>query len=73
MELSSLEYSILVYAKQTDFHGTLKQFLECNPDVEESVALETLRGMKRKHLVSMPPDLMNGWIGITNLGHRRID
>lgn len=72
MELSGLERAIMEYAKQTDYHGTLQQFLKWNREIDETAAIEALRGLKRKHLISMPPDLLNSWIGVTNAGHKRM-
>lgn len=70
--MSELELRIMEYAKQTDFHGTLRKFLEQNPDVEEGAAVEALRSLKRQRIASTSPDLMDSWIGATNFGYKKL-
>lgn len=65
--LNDLQKAILEFAKQTSFHGTLREFIDYY-HVDEQAAIQALGDLKRKRLVSMPPDVMNSWIGVTNYG-----
>lgn len=67
-EISGLQREILEFAKAEDFHGTLEDFHKRNPEHTKEELEEALKGLKRSRLVSMPPALYTGWIGVTNTG-----
>lgn len=70
--LTNLQIQILNFAKSQYFHGTLAEFINYY-GVPENDALAALKDLKSKRIVSMPPDLMNSWIGVTNYGWKVMD
>lgn len=67
--LTELQRSILEFAKQESFHGTLSEFID-RYNVDENMAIQSLRDLKSKRIVSMPSDILNSLIGVTNYGWR---
>lgn len=67
--LTELQRSILEFAKQESFHGTLREFID-RYNVDENMAIQSLRDLKSKRIVSMPPDILNSLIGVTTYGWR---
>lgn len=65
--LTNLQIQILNFAKEQSFHGTLAEFIS-SKGVPEIEALSALKDLKSKRIVSMPPDSLNSWIGVTNYG-----
>ena len=67
--LTELQRSILEFAKQESFHGTLREFID-RYHIDENIAIQALRDLKSKRIVSMNPNIMNSWIGMTNYGYK---
>lgn len=65
--LTDLQKEILMFAKQEIFHGTLRQFID-RYHVDEESAVQALKELKRKHIVSMDTNILSSWIGVTNYG-----
>lgn len=65
--LTTLQFQIMEFAKEQSFHGTLTEFINSR-GVTEQDALAALKELRSKRIVSMPPDLLNSWIGVTNYG-----
>lgn len=65
--LTQLQRQILEYAKEESFHATLNDFIN-RYGVSSSDAIAALKDLKRKRIVTMPPNIMNTWIGVTNYG-----
>ena len=68
-KLSELQKNILEFAKSEYFHGTLNDYISRN-NVDKSEAITALKDLKSKRIISMPPDILNGPIGVTNYGWR---
>ena len=68
-DMSCMQVNILQFAKKESFHGTLAEFIDAyHADKDE--ALTALKGLRKRRIVSMPPDLLNSSIGVTNYGWR---
>lgn len=65
--LTELQKAILEYAKRESFHATIKDFID-RTEISEEDALNALKDLRRKRIVSLCPDIMNSWIGVTNYG-----
>ena len=68
-KLSELQHDILEFAKREHFHATLDDYVSRN-NVDKSKAIEALKDLKLRRIVSMPPDILNGPISVTNYGWR---
>lgn len=66
-ELTVLQRDILQFAKRSDFHGKLRDYIREN-NVQEEDAINAVKELKKHRIVSMPPDILNSWIGVTNYG-----
>ena len=67
--LTEMQRSILEFSKRESFHGTLSEFID-RYNVDENMAIQSLRDLKSERIVSMPPDILNSLIGVTNYGWR---
>lgn len=67
--VTDLQKNILEFARRECFHATLKDFID-RTGVSTDDAVSALRDLKRKRIVSLPPDILNSWIGVTNYGWR---
>ncbi|KSV59128.1 hypothetical protein [Acetivibrio ethanolgignens] len=65
--LTELQTTILKFAKSEAFHATLNDFI-CSYHVDADVALDALKDLRRKRIVSVVPSLTCSWIGVTNYG-----
>lgn len=73
-DLTTLQIQILEFTKSTYFHSSLNDFLKAEIRITQDEAIEALKSLRSKRIVSMGPsatsgpDLMNGWIEVTNYG-----
>lgn len=65
--LTELQKAILEYVKREYFHVTLKDFISCT-GVQEEDALNALKDLKSKRIVTTSPNIMGSFIGVTNYG-----
>lgn len=65
--LTELQKAILEFARRESFHATIKDFIDRN-GVSEADALNALKDPRSKRIVSLGPDVMSSWIGVTNHG-----
>lgn len=65
--LTELQKDILEFAKKEYFKVTLKDYLASH-GVPEIEAVSALKDLKARRIVSMPPNLLSGTIGVTNYG-----
>lgn len=66
-EITELQKEILEFAKREYFKVNLQDFIESTrANKEDSVF--ALKDLKKRRIVSMSSDLMNGYIGVTNYG-----
>ena len=66
-EITKLQKEILEFAKREYFKVNLQDFIYRTRTNEED-ALLALKDLKKRRIVSMSPDLMNSYIGVTNYG-----
>ena len=66
-EITELQKKILEFAKREYFKVNLQDFIDRTRTNEEDAML-ALKDLKKRRIVSMSPDLMNGYIGVTNYG-----
>ena len=66
-EITELQKEILEFAKREYFKVNLQDFIESTRANKENAML-ALKDLKKRRIVSMSPDLMNGYIGVTNYG-----
>ena len=65
--VTELQRSILEFAKRECFKGSLEDFIS-RTGVDKDEALQALKDLRSKRIVSMPPDLLHAFIGVTNYG-----
>lgn len=66
-EITELQKEILEFAKREYFKVNLQDFIESTRANKEDSIL-ALKDLKKRRIVSMSSDLMNGYIGVTNYG-----
>ena len=66
-EITELQRQILEFAKREYFKVNLQEFIDRTRTNKEDAVL-ALKDLKKRRIVSMSPDLMNGYIGVTNYG-----
>ena len=66
-EITELQKEILEFARREYFKVNLQDFIESTRANKEDSVL-ALKDLKKRRIVSMSPDLMNGCIGVTNYG-----
>lgn len=66
-EITELQKEILEFAKREYFKVNLQDFIDRTRTNKEDAML-ALKDLKKRRIVSMSPDLMNGYIGVTNYG-----
>ena len=66
-EITELQKEILEFAKREYFKVNLQDFIESTRANKEDSVL-ALKDLKKRRIVSMSSDLMNGYIGVTNYG-----
>ena len=66
-EITELQKEILEFAKREYFKVNLQDFIDRTRTNKEDAVL-ALKDLKKRRIVSMSPDLMNGYIGVTNYG-----
>lgn len=66
-EITELQKEILEFAKREYFKVNLQDFIDRTRTNKED-AMSALKDLKKRRIVSMSPDLMNGYIGVTNYG-----
>ena len=66
-EITELQKEILEFAKREYFKVNLRDFIESTRANKEDAIL-ALQDLKKRRIVSMSSDLMNGYIGVTNYG-----
>lgn len=65
--VTELQRSILEFTKREYFKCSLEDFIS-RTGVDKDEALQALKDLRSKRIVSMPPDLMHAFIGVTNYG-----
>ena len=65
--ITELQRSILEFAKRECFKCSLEDFIS-RTGVDKDEALKALKDLRSKRIVSMPPDLLHSFIGVTNYG-----
>lgn len=66
-EITELQKEILEFAKREYFKVNLQDFIDRTRTNKEDAML-ALKDLKKRRIVSMSSDLMNGYIGVTNYG-----
>ena len=66
-EITELQKEILEFAKREYFKVNLQDFIESTRANKEDSVL-ALKDLRKRRIVSMSSDLMNGYIGVTNYG-----
>ena len=66
-EITELQKEILEFAKREYFKVNLQDFIDRTRTNKEDAIL-ALKDLKKRRIVSMSPDLMNSYIGVTNYG-----
>lgn len=66
-EITELQKEILEFAKKEYFKVNLQDFIDRTRTNKEDAML-ALKDLKKRRIVSMSSDLMNGYIGVTNYG-----
>lgn len=66
-EITELQKEILEFAKREYFKVNLQDFIDRTRTNKEDAML-ALKDLKKRRIVSMSPDLMNEYIGVTNYG-----
>lgn len=70
--LTHLQIQILNFAKAQDSHGTLADFINFY-NIDRTAALNSLRDLRKRHLVVTASDLMNSTIEVTSQGYEVMD
>lgn len=65
--LTGTHKDILEFAKETSFHGTLKEFCD-KYGVSREEAEKCVSELRKKRIIVGPPDMWNSWISVTNYG-----
>ena len=65
--ITELQRSILEFAKHECFKCSLEDFIS-RTGVDKDEAMQALKDLRSKRIVSMPPDLLHAFIGVTNYG-----
>ena len=66
-EITELQKEILEFVKREYFKVNLQDFIDRTRTNKEDAML-ALKDLKKRRIVSMSSDLMNGYIGVTNYG-----
>lgn len=70
--LTPLQIDIMDFIKREDFHASLEDFLKQHPYIARNDAMDALSGLKSMRIVCVGPDLLNDFIGATNMGWKKM-
>lgn len=65
--LTNVQREILEFAKNEYFHASLNDFIS-RTGTSMSEAVDALKDLRKKNIVSVGPSLTDSWIGVTNYG-----
>ena len=65
--LTNVQREILEFAKKESFHASLSDFIS-RTGTSMSEAIDALKDLHKKRIVSVGPSLTDSWICVTNYG-----